>query len=160
MSDERAIRELLGRMLAWEDAHVGFEAAVAKIPAELRGKQPNGVPHSAWQLLDHLRRTQYDILDFCRNPNYQELEWPEDYWPPTPAPPEPAAWDEAIAQFKDDRKALQDLALDPNTPLTAKIPHGSGQTYAREFILAADHVAYHIGQLVLVRRLLGIWNDK
>jgi len=160
MSDERDIRDLLARTLAWEDAHVGFEAAVADIPADLRGKRPNGVGQSVWELVEHLRRAQHDILDFCRNAEYQELEWPADYWPPTPDPPDPGAWDESITQFKEDRKALQDLALDGKTPLTAKIPHGSGQTYAREYLLAADHAAYHIGQIVLVRRLLGIWGGK
>jgi hypothetical protein len=160
MSDEKAIRDLLSRSLAWEDAHVGFETAVAKIPQDLRGKRPAGAPHSPWEILEHLRRAQHDILDFCHNPNYQELEWPADYWPPTPEPPEPGAWDESIAQFLEDRKALQALAVDSNTSLNAKIPHGSGQTYGREVVLVADHNAYHIGELVLVRRLLGIWGSK
>ena len=159
MSDA-ALRELLSKQLAWEDAHASFDTAVAKIPVELRGKQPAGVPHSPWQIVEHLRRAQHDILDFCRNADYQELEWPEDYWPPAPEPPEPGAWDESIAQYHEDRRALQDLALDPKIDLDARIPHGSGQTYLREILLAADHASYHVGQLVLVRRLLGIWSSK
>jgi hypothetical protein len=159
MSDV-ALRELLSKQLAWEDAHASFDAAVAKIPVELRGKQPPGVPYSPWQIVEHLRRTQHDILDFCRNADYQELEWPDDYWPPAPEPPEPGAWDESIAQYREDRRAFQDLAVDPQVDLYARIPHGSGQTYLREIVLAADHASYHVGQLVLVRRLLGIWPSK
>jgi uncharacterized damage-inducible protein DinB len=154
------LRDLLGRLLAWEDAHVGFDAAVADVPPEARGKQPEGAPHSPWQLLEHLKRAQRDILEFCRNPNYKEQKWPDDYWPATPVPPTPAAWDESIKQFKKDRKALQQLAADSRTDLTARIPHGTGQTYLRELLLVADHNAYHVGQLVLVRRLLGIWKPK
>jgi DinB superfamily len=159
MSDV-ALRELLSKQLAWEDAHASFDAAVAKIPVELRGTQPPGVPYSPWQLVEHLRRTQHDILDFCRNADYQELEWPDDYWPPAPEPPEPGAWDESIAQYREERRAFQDLAVDPQIDLYARIPHGSGQTYLREIVLAADHASYHVGQLVLVRRLLGIWPSK
>jgi len=157
---ETALRELLGRMLAWEDAHVGFESAVDGIPPELRGTQPAGAPHSPWQILEHLRRAQTDILDFCVNAEYQELEWPADYWPPSPEPPEPGSWDESVAAFKSDRRALQKLAADPATDLSARIAHGSGQTILRELMLIADHNAYHIGQLVLVRQLLGIWPTK
>lgn len=160
MSNDDALRDQLSRLLAWEDAHVGFDRAVADIPAELRGRQPAGVPYSPWQLLEHLRITQRDILDFCRNSDYQEREWPADYWPPAPAPPTSSpgsAWDDAISQFRRDRKALQDLAADRSIDLFAKIPHGQGQTYLRELILAADHTAYHVGELIVVRRLLGAW---
>jgi hypothetical protein len=104
-----------------------------------------------------LRITQHDILDFSVNPGYSELKWPQDYWPSTPAPPSAAAWDGSIAQFRRDREALQKLAEDPAILLTAKIPHGDGQTYLREIVLAADHAAYHVGQLVLVRQVVGVW---
>jgi uncharacterized damage-inducible protein DinB len=104
-----------------------------------------------------MRLTQRDILDFCRNPNYVEAEWPEDYWPPTAAPPTEAAWDESIAGFRSDREALKQLADDSATDLFAQIPHGTGQTYLRELLVVADHNAYHLGQLVAVRRQLGIW---
>jgi hypothetical protein len=155
---ETALREQLSRLLNWTDAHVGFDAAVADIPADLRGRQPPGVPYSPWQLLEHLRLAQHDILDFCVNANYKELlKWPDDYWPSSPLPTSPAAWDESINQFRRDRKALQELAADPTVDLTARIPHGQGQTFLRELVLVADHSAYHVGQLVLVRRLLGAW---
>jgi uncharacterized damage-inducible protein DinB len=155
-----AVREQLGRLLSWEDAHVGFDSVIADIPSELRGKQPAGLPYSPWQLVEHLRRTQRDILEFCVNPKYQELEWPDDYWPPTAAPASSKAWDESIRQFREDRDALQKLAADPEVDLTARIPHGDGQTYLRELVLAADHAAYHLGELVVVRRLLGIWKRR
>jgi hypothetical protein len=157
MVTDSALRELVGRLLAWEDAHVGYDAAVAGIAPEQRGVQPPGLPHSAWQLTEHLRITQWDILDFCRNPQYREMRWPDDYWPSSPEPPSPDAWDTSIRQFVDDRRALQALAADPAIDLGARIPHGSGQTYLRELVLVADHTAYHVGQLILWRRLLGIW---
>jgi uncharacterized damage-inducible protein DinB len=157
MQNETALRELLRRLLDWEDAHVGFERAVDGVPIELQGRQPARMPYSPWQLLEHLRITQRDILDFCVNPNYTELKWPEDYWPDAAAPPSKAAWAASVVQFKEDRRALQDLAVNPKIDLHAKIPHGSGQTYLRELVLVVDHTSYHVGQLVLVRRLLGNW---
>lgn len=160
MINESLLRDQLSRLLAWEDAHVGFDNAVDGIPAELRGTRPSNLPYSPWQLIEHLRITQHDILEFCRNPNYKELKWPDDYWPASDAPPSARAWDESIRMFRQDRKALQQLAADPAVDLTARIPHGDGQTYLRELILAADHAAYHLGELVVVRRLLGIWKSK
>jgi uncharacterized damage-inducible protein DinB len=123
----------------------------------LRGKRPAKLPYSAWQLLEHLRITQRDILDFCRDSNYQERKWPDNYWPASAAPPSAKSWAESIRRFREDREALQQLAADPDIELTARIPHGSGQTYLRELLLVADHTAYHVGELVVVRRLLGIW---
>jgi hypothetical protein len=157
MAVDAAVRELLSKMLGWEDAHVGFDSAVEGIAPDLRGKQPADLPYSPWQLVEHLRRAQHDILDFCINPKYQELSWPDDYWPKSPEPPSAAAWDESLKAFRRDRQALQELAADSAIDLTARIPHGDGQTYLREIVLAADHTAYHVGQLVAVRRLLGIW---
>lgn len=157
MADERALRALLRRLLSWEDAHVGFEKAVAGVPQKLRGVRPAGAPHSLWQILEHLRLAQADILEFCVNGKYEEKKWPDDYWPADACPPSGHAWDESIAQFLRDRRALEKVASDPKTDLTAEIPHGSGQTYLRELMLVADHTAYHVGQLVLVRQLLGIW---
>jgi hypothetical protein len=158
MTNDAAVRDMLARLLGWEDAHAGFETAVADMPANLRGRHAAGVPYSPWQLIEHMRMAQADILDFCRNPNYKEMKWPDDYWPKAPEPPSPQAWDDSIRRFQADRKALQDLAADSGLDLNARIPHGSGQTYLREIVLVADHNAYHIGQLVLVRRLLGAWN--
>ena len=150
-------RETIARMLAWEDAHTSFDAAVEGLEPSLRGAPPSGLPYSAWQLVEHLRLTQHDILEFCRNPEYRELDWPADYWPISPGPPSSRAWDESIEAFRRDREALRQLAADPAVDLTARIPHGTGQTYLRELLLVGDHSAYHIGQLVVVRRLLNAW---
>jgi hypothetical protein len=157
MTNDTAIRQHLSRLLEWTEAHVGFDAAVEGIPAASRGVKPEGLPYTPWQILEHLRRTQHDILDFCRNPDYKELKWPDDYWPDSPEPSSAKAWDESIALFRRDRTALQQLAADPDVDLTATIPHGTGQTYLRELLLVADHSAYHVGQLIIVRRLLGNW---
>jgi hypothetical protein len=157
MDREAALRDHLSRVLAWQDAHGTFEAAVDGVPPSHRGRAPQGLPYSPWQLLEHLRITQRDILDFCRNPNYVELHWPDDYWPGSAAPPSDSAWDESVRRFIEDRAAMQALAADRSVDLLAAIPHGSGQTYLREILLVADHTSYHVGQLIVVRRLLGIW---
>jgi hypothetical protein len=154
MSDQ-SVRELLAKMLSWEDAHAGFDAAVEGIPEDFRGKRAGA--HSPWELVEHLRLAQHDILDFCRNKDYHEMEWPKDYWPPSPAPSSTAEWDQSIAAFRKDRDGLRELALDRSVDLAATIPHGSGQTYLREIVLTADHTAYHVGQLILVRQMLGVW---
>jgi hypothetical protein len=154
---DHALREQIARCLGWEEAHASFDSAVANLPADARGRAPAGLPYSPWQLLEHLRIAQHDILDFCRNPDYRELSWPDDYWPAAAAPPSAAAWDESIRQFREDRAALQALARDSAVDLGARIPHGTGQTYLRELLLAADHAAYHVGELIVVRRLLGAW---
>lgn len=158
MADDAAVRQMLQKVLAWEDAHVGFDRAVADIPPNLRGTQPPGLPYSLWQLVEHLRLAQHDILDFSRNANYREMKWPDAYWPSSPEPPSADAWDKSIAAYKADCDALQKMAADTKLDLNARIPHGSGQTYLRELLLVADHNAYHVGQIVLVRRLLGCWN--
>jgi hypothetical protein len=152
-----SVREHVVKLLNWEEAHVGFDSAVADIPSRLRGTAPAGLPYSPWQLLEHLRITQHDILDFCRNPAYREMSWPDDYWPKAAAPPSPSAWNASIERFQQDRADLESLARDPRIDLEARIPHGSGQTYLRELLLAADHSAYHIGELIVIRRLLGAW---
>ena len=156
-ADERTLRQQIHRLLAWDEAHVGFDEAVAGIPPRLRGRQPEGLPYSPWQLVEHLRLAQEDILDFCRNPTYRERTWPDDYWPRSAGPASAAAWSGSIRRCKSDRRALQRIALDPTIDLAAPVPHGSGQTYLRELLLAADHASYHVGELVVVRRLLGIW---
>ena len=158
--DEKTQRAQLHKLLDWQDAHVGFDAAVADIPSRLRGKRPAGAPHSAWELVEHLRLAQFDILDFCVNPRYKEQRWPDDYWPSSRGPASEATWKKSLAQFRRDRRELQRLAADERIDLAAAIPHGSGQTYLRELVLVADHTAYHVGQLVLVRQLLGIWKPK
>jgi len=157
---DRALRDQLARLLGWRDAHADFDAAVEGVPEEARGVRPRGLPHSAWELLEHLRLTQADILEFCRSESYREKEWPRDYWPDSPAPPGAGAWDRAAGEYRADREALQSLALDPGVNLLDAIPWGTGQTYLRELLLVADHMAYHVGQLVLVRRALGAWNPE
>jgi uncharacterized damage-inducible protein DinB len=151
------IASVLGTALSWQDAHVNFDDAVEGLAAGLRGKRPAGMPHSPWEIVEHIRVAQHDILDFCRNADYAEMKWPADYWPPTPAPPTEGAWDASIAAYHRDLTALQDLAADRAVDLFASIPHGSGQTYLRELILVVDHTAYHVGELVTIRRMLGAW---
>jgi uncharacterized damage-inducible protein DinB len=157
MSDDQALRAQLRRIVDWEDAHASFDRAVAGLPARLRGTAPEGWAHSAWQLLEHVRICQHDILDFCRNPKYVEMAM-EDYWPPSAKPPSPKAWSASVAAIRRDVAALKRLAADRRIDLFARIPHGSGQTYLRELLLVADHNAYHVGQLVALRRALGSWS--
>lgn len=135
-------------------AHLSFDEAVAGFPAALRGAKPKGAPHTPWQLLEHLRIAQWDILDFCGNPAYQEMKWPDDYWPKTEGPPDAAAWSQSVEQFRQDLKSMEELISRPGLDLTARIPHGMGQTLLREAFLVADHNAYHLGQLVFVRKTL------
>jgi hypothetical protein len=156
MRSDTALRAQLARVLSWQDAHVDFERAVRGIPVTARGRRPRGLP-SPWELLEHLRLTQRDILDFCRDANYAERAWPDDYWPDSPKPPKASAWSASMNAFRRDRAALEALALDPTMDLFARIPHGSGQTILRELLLAADHTSYHVGQMVAVRRALGCW---
>lgn len=155
MKQSEPLPATVARSLSWQDAHAGFEDAVRDFPVDARGRRPADLPHSAWQLLEHLRRAQRDILDFCVATPYVTLDWPDDYWPEEAEPPDAASWDQSVAAFLADRAELASLArrLDLATP----VPNGDGQTYGRELILAADHAAYHVGQLVLLRRLLGCW---
>lgn len=155
---DAALREHVVEVLTGGHAHATFEQAVKDLPVELRGKVPKGGEYSAWQLLEHLRLAQWDILDFSRNAKYQALKWPDDYWPKEKAPADGKAWDKSVRAFERDLKAMCALVEDPKTDLFAKIPHGDGQTILREALLAADHNAYHVGQLVLVRKLLGAWS--
>jgi hypothetical protein len=157
---DRSLRQHLVDLLTGGNAHAKFDDVVAGIPAKLRGQKPPGLPHSPWMLLEHLRLGQWDILEFSRNPKHASPPWPEGYWPPTEAPPDSAAWDTSIKKFRKDLKAVQDLVTNPKTDLHARIPWGEGQTILREVLLVADHNAYHVAQLVDVRRLLGAWPEK
>jgi hypothetical protein len=147
----------LVKLLSWDDAHVSFDRAVADVPAEARGVKPEGLPYSIWQLLEHIRIAQFDILDFCVNAHYTAMKWPDAYWPESPEPPDDDAWTRSIAAVKSDRDAVVRMVEAPNFDPYAKIPHGDGQTYLREVLLIADHAAYHVGEIVTVRRLLGVW---
>jgi uncharacterized damage-inducible protein DinB len=154
-----ALRDQIARVLDWEEAHVNFDKAVDGIPADKRGARASGFEHSPWQLVEHIRIAQEDILDFCVNSAYEHtMKWPDDYWPRNPAPPSEKAWTDSLASYARSCEALQRLARDVEN-LTAAVPTGKGhQTYLRAILLAADHVAYHVGQLVAVRRALGVWN--
>jgi len=154
---DAAFRDHVARALSWAEAHMSLDDAVAGLPAKLRGRVPDGLPYSPWQLLEHIRITQHDILDFCRNPAYEEMKWPDDYWPKAAEPPSAKAWDESLRRIAEDRTALEALARDASVDLAARIPHGTGQTYLREILLVIDHTAYHLGELIVVRRLLGAW---
>jgi hypothetical protein len=156
-----ALRDHVLYLLRGGGAHVSFDDAIADLPVHLRGAKPAGVPHSPWRLLEHMRIAQWDILEFSRNPRHVSPKFPDGYWPTGDAPPDDNAWDRSVASFHSDLKAMQDLVADPATDLFAKIPHGDGQTILREALLVADHNAYHLGQLLVVRRALGAWtNDK
>jgi len=154
MANPDPVRKHLVDLLRMEGAHLTFDEAVKGFPIELRGAKPKGAPHTPWQLLEHLRIAQWDILDFSRNAAYQEMKWPDDYWPKTEAPPDDAAWDRSVEQFRRDLKAMEKLVSDASVDLTARIPHGTGQTVLREALLVADHNSYHLGQLVFVRKML------
>jgi len=148
------LRKQLDSLLRMEGAHLSFEEAVADFPAAGRGAKPAGAPHTAWELLEHLRLAQEDILDFSRNPQYREKKFPDDYWPAAEAPPSEEAWDQSVKQFQRDLKEMRALIADPRHDLLAAIAHGEGQTLLREALLVADHNAYHLGQLVFLRKLL------
>jgi uncharacterized damage-inducible protein DinB len=157
MAEPDPLREQLARFVDSGEAHLTAEAALAHLDPELHGKRPHGLPHSAWELLEHIRITQHDILEFCVNPKYEEMTWPDDYWPASAAPPNANAWNESVASFRKDRDTIRDLATNSKIDLFAKIPHGTGQTYLRELLLVQDHLSHHAGQLILVRQALGAW---
>ena len=161
MKNGKDWRAIIASSLGWEQAHANLEGAVKGLAPALRGKRLDGYPHSPWELLEHIRITQHDLLDFCQNPEYVEkLEWPHDYWPRTAEPVTADAWDKSIAEYKRDREAFERFATDTDLDLTAKIPRGTGQTYLRTILVAVDHASYHVGQLISVRRLLGAWPAK
>ena len=153
------VREQVVRLLQGGQAHLTLDEVLKNFPQDLRGRKPAGAPHSAWQLLEHMRIAQWDILEFSRNAKHVSPEWPEGYWPASERPPTDAAWKKSIAAIKRDRRAMERLVENPRTDLFSKIPHGTGQNILREALLIADHNAYHIGQLLLVRRLLGAWQE-
>jgi hypothetical protein len=157
MANDKPVREHLTKLLAGGQAHVTFEAAVKGLPAALRGKKPKGAEHSPWELLEHMRIAQWDILEFSRDPKHVSPEWPSGYWPKSKTPPNDKAWAKSVRAFNADLEAMRKLVEADSTDLYTPIPHGDGQTILREALLMADHNAYHIGQLVLTRRLLGAW---
>jgi hypothetical protein len=157
-NQDKALREQLVKLLTDSEAHANFETAVKDLPADLQGKRPKGAAHSPWEMLEHLRIAQWDILEFAHNAKHKSPEFPAGYWPKSPEPPDAKAWEKSAAAFRADRKSLCDLINNESTDLFAKIPHGDGQTILRQVLLAADHNAYHIGELILLRRILGAWD--
>lgn len=157
MINSRAVRVQLVQLQGWNDAHATFDRAVADMPARKRGMIPKGLQYSAWQLVEHIRLAQADILEFCISSDYQGKTWPGDYWPTSPKPPSPRAWTSSLSGYRRDRKRLERLIMNPRCELLARVPAGTDQTYLRECLLIADHTAYHVGQLVILRRLLGCW---
>lgn len=153
-----SLRRHLVDLLKSRNAHVDFDAAVGGLPPELRGKKHPDLPHTVWQLVEHLRIAQWDILEFSRTSDHISPDWPEGYWPGSEAPPSEQAWDDSLAEFRGHLEDLIALAQDAKTDLFAEIPWGDGQTILRELLLVADHNAYHVGQIVQVRRALGVWD--
>jgi DinB superfamily len=149
-----SLREHLANLLRMKGAHATLHDTVTGFPEALRGVKPPGAPHSAWQLLEHMRLAQEDILDFSRNPDYKEKKWPDEYWPAEDAPPNETAWDESVRQFQHDLKEMQALVADTKHDLLAAMPHAKGQTLLREALLVADHNSYHVGQLMFLRKML------
>lgn len=154
---DRALRDHVLYVLRGAGAHVNFEKAVEGLPARLRGAKPEGAPHTAWELLEHMRIAQWDILEFSRSPKHISPDWPSGYWPQSEAPPDARAWAASVKRFRADLEAMEELVEDPRTDLYARIPHGEGQTVLREALLVADHNAFHLGELVFLRRILGAW---
>jgi DinB superfamily len=155
MNQDAALRQQLVKVIESSEAHAEFDDAVNGFPEDQRGKRPSGCPHSPWQLLEHMRIVQWDILEFSRDPNHKSPEFPKGYWPTDPEPPNATVWNETIKSFLADRRAMCDLVADESVDLFVKIPHGDGQTVLREALLVVDHNAYHLGQLLLLRRTFG-----
>ena len=152
-----ALRKHVLELLEGKSAHADFDSAVSGFPVKRSGEKPRGAEHNAWQLLEHMRIAQRDILEFTRNPKHISPKWPEGYWPEAEAPAEKTAWSKSVRAFRADLRAMMSLVADPAADLLSRIPHGQGQTLLREALLVADHNAYHLGQLVMLRRLLGAW---
>ena len=160
MTNDASLRKHLLKLLDAGQAHVDFEAAVNNVSVTLRGKRPKGTEHSPWEILEHMRIAQWDILEFSRDSRHVSPPWPAGYWPKTKAPPNAKAWSQSVRAFLADRESMRTLVLDESTDLFAAIPHGDGQTILREALLVAAHNSYHIGEMVLVRRLLGAWPER
>jgi hypothetical protein len=158
--NDAALRRHVLYLLDGGGAHLDFEKAVAGLPVELRGVKPVNIPHSPWRLVEHMRICQWDILEFSRNPDHVSPDFPDGYWPAGDSPPDDLAWDRCLSDFRDDLAAMRQLVRDESNDLTAKLPHGDGQTILREALLVADHNAYHLGQLVIVRKALGAWRES
>lgn len=157
MTQDQQLREQLAKILDWGEAHVNFQIAVKDFPLDLRGEVPPGFAHSAWELIEHLRIALWDIVEFTRDPRHKSPPWPKGYWPPSPVPPQDEAWDQCIQSVLDSLEDMRALVMDRSLSLLAPLPRGQGQTLLREALLVADHNAYHLGQLVQLRKALKAW---
>ena len=160
MSNDQVVREQLLALLRGGQASMPFDRAVAGFPMEEINSRPPNVPYSPWQLLEHMRIAQWDILDFIRNPDYIWLDWPEDYWPALGAEADEARWQETLRQFRADRHALEAIVADPSTDLYAALPHGEEYNILREILVVADHNAHHLGEFAILRQVMGTWPDE
>jgi hypothetical protein len=158
-TEDRALREQLVKFLSGGEAHAEFKDVLNDFPVAARGAVPKGAEHSAWQELEHIRIALHDLLDFSTNPNYVAMKWPDDYWPKEAAPKNDAAWEASVRAVKKDIADFEKLVGDPESNLYATIPWGEGQTLLREVLIAGQHTSYHLGQIVLLRRLLGAWKE-
>lgn len=160
MGEQDPLRKQILALLRGGQAHATFDDAVKAFPADLRGTIPSKLPYSAWQLLEHLRITQRDILNFSAPPTggYHPIQWPDDYWPKSPEPPNAHAWEQSIAAIRSDLEHFEALIQNPASDLHKPFRWGDGQTLLREALLIADHTSYHLGELVVIRRLLSIWH--
>jgi uncharacterized damage-inducible protein DinB len=156
-ANDKALREQLSKVLSWREAHADWKQALAGLDPTHRGVRPAGSPHSVWDLLEHVRLAQRDILDFTLEPKHVSPDWPAGYWPKSLAPADDAEWEKSVREFFHDLQEMERLVSNPRTDLFARIKHGTGQTFLRQVLLLIDHNSYHLGQLVLVRRLLGAW---
>jgi len=157
MKKQNSLPEHLVELLTAGHAHIGFESAVKGWPANLQGKKPAGAAHTPWEVLEHMRIAQWDILEFTRNPKHVSPEFPAGYWPKSQAPPDSEAWNNTLAAFRSDLKAIVKIVETKSTDFFTPLAHGDGQTVLREILLVADHNAYHLGELLLLRRQLGAW---
>jgi len=157
--DDKKLREQLVKLLEGGEAHADLQHAFSELPEAQRGVKPAGAPHTAWQLLEHFRIAQWDILEFSRNAKHVSPQFPGGYWPVSEEPPNAEAWDKSVAAVERDLAAMEKLISNPKTDLFSPIAHGDGQTILREALVLADHNAYHLGQVVLLRRLLGAWTN-
>ena len=157
-SEDRLLREHLAALLAGKQAHVDFNTAVSELSLELQGEKPQGASHTPWEILEHLRIAQWDIIEFSRNPSHVSPNFPAGYWPEAATPPESGSWEKSVGLFQADLEAFRVFIKDPSTDLYSPLPHGDGQTVLREVLVLADHNAYHLGEMIVVRRLLGAWS--
>jgi len=155
-----AWRTIVSSAVDWEEGHASVDAAARGLAPELRGRRPDGLPHSAWELLEHIRRTQADLLDFMTNEDYTAPQWPRDYWPTPHETPSAGAWTKCLEAIHEDCEKMKRLTTRGSLDLTKKIPWGDGQTYLRCILLTVDHTSYHVGQMIIVRRLLDAWTDR